>query len=69
MKPVRGRTQIPRSLKVYLDCSLLRKSCCQLAQITDLGEKQIILTEIEIPTQISFIDEASSEKGEIVVLL
>lgn len=68
-KPVRGRTRIPPSLKVYLHCSLLRKSCCKLAQSTDLGEKQIILTEIETPTQISFINEASSEKGEIVVPL
>ena len=68
-KPVRGRTRIPPNLKVYLDCSLLRKSCRQLAQSTDLGETQIILTAIETPAQISFIDEASSEKGEIVVPL
>ena len=67
MKPVSGRTRIPPSLKVYLYCSLLLKGCCQLAQSTDLEEKQIILTET--PTQISFIDEASSEKGEIVVTL
>ncbi|XP_007532138.2 protein artemis [Erinaceus europaeus] len=57
------------SLKVYLYCSPVTKELLLTSPKYRFWEKRIISIEIETPTQISLIDEASGEKEEIVVTL
>ncbi|KAM5234989.1 protein artemis [Ctenodactylus gundi] len=65
------------ALKRRLECSL--KACLYCSPVTKellltnpkyrFWEKRIVAIEIETPTQISLVDEASGEKEEIVVTL
>ncbi|XP_036163202.1 protein artemis isoform X2 [Myotis myotis] len=57
------------SLKVYLYCSPVTKELLLTSPKYRFWEKRIISIEIETPTQISLVDEASGEKEEIVVTL
>ncbi|XP_032477991.1 protein artemis isoform X1 [Phocoena sinus] len=57
------------SLKVYLYCSPVTKELLLTSPRYRFWEKRIISIEIETPTQISLVDEASGEKEEIVVTL
>ncbi|XP_049633733.1 protein artemis [Suncus etruscus] len=57
------------SLKVYLYCSPVTKELLLTSPKYRFWEKRIISIEIETPTQISLIDEASGEKEEVVVTL
>ncbi|XP_058138355.1 protein artemis isoform X2 [Dasypus novemcinctus] len=69
MQPVSGRTRISTSLKVYLYCSPVSKELLLTSPKYRFWEKRIISIEIETPTQITLVDEASGEKEEIVVTL
>ncbi|KAM8802330.1 protein artemis isoform 2-T2 [Rhynchonycteris naso] len=57
------------SLKVYLYCSPVTKELLLTSPKYRFWEKKIISIEIETPTQISLVDEASGMKEEIVVTL
>ncbi|XP_036916633.1 protein artemis isoform X3 [Sturnira hondurensis] len=57
------------SLKVYLYCSPVTKELLLTSPKYKFWEKRIISIEIETPTQIPLVDEASGEKEEIVVTL
>ncbi|XP_074124657.1 protein artemis isoform X2 [Sminthopsis crassicaudata] len=57
------------SLKVHLYCSPVTKELLLTNSRYSFWEKRIIALEIETPTQISLIDEASGEKEEVVVTL
>ncbi|XP_044533843.1 protein artemis [Gracilinanus agilis] len=57
------------SLKVHLYCSPVTKELLLTSPKYSFWEKRIIALEIETPTQISLIDEASGEKEEVVVTL
>ncbi|XP_051856394.1 protein artemis isoform X2 [Antechinus flavipes] len=57
------------SLKVHLYCSPVTKELLLTSSRYSFWEKRIIALEIETPTQISLIDEASGEKEEVVVTL
>nr|XP_055207913.1 protein artemis isoform X1 [Gorilla gorilla gorilla] len=60
---------LPQSLKVYLYCSPVTKELLLTSPKYRFWKKRIISIEIETPTQISLVDEASGEKEEIVVTL
>ncbi|XP_042847051.1 protein artemis isoform X1 [Panthera tigris] len=60
---------LPQGLKVYLYCSPVTKELLLTNPRYRFWEKRIISIEIETPTQISLVDEASGEKEEIVVTL
>ncbi|XP_007953111.1 protein artemis [Orycteropus afer afer] len=57
------------SLKVFLYCSPVTKELLLTSPKYRFWEKRIISIEVETPTQIPLIDEASGEKEEIVVTL
>ncbi|XP_055285078.1 protein artemis isoform X1 [Moschus berezovskii] len=57
------------SLKVCLYCSPVTKELLLTSPKYRFWEKRIVSIEIETPTQISLVDEASGEKEEIVVTL
>ncbi|KAI5932819.1 Protein artemis [Manis javanica] len=57
------------SLKVYLYCSPVTKELLLTSPKYRFWEKRIISIEVETPTQISLVDEASGKKEEIVVTL
>ncbi|XP_051006830.1 protein artemis [Acomys russatus] len=57
------------SLKVFLYCSPVTKELLLTSPKYRFWEKRIIAIEIETPTQISLVDEASGEKEEVVVTL
>ncbi|XP_074050172.1 protein artemis [Macrotis lagotis] len=57
------------SLKVHLYCSPVTKELLLTNPKYSFWEKHTIALEIETPTQISLIDEASDEKEEVVVTL
>ncbi|XP_050659171.1 protein artemis isoform X3 [Macaca thibetana thibetana] len=72
MKGLRAPTlkrRLECSLKVYLYCSPVTKELLLTSPKYRFWEKRIISIEIETPTQISLVDEASGEKEEIVVTL
>ncbi|XP_019789040.3 protein artemis isoform X2 [Tursiops truncatus] len=72
MKGLRAPTlkrRLECSLKVYLYCSPVTKELLLTSPRYRFWEKRIISIEIETPTQISLVDEASGEKEEIVVTL
>nr|XP_040134677.1 protein artemis isoform X2 [Ictidomys tridecemlineatus] len=72
MKGLRAPTlkrRLECSLKVYLYCSPVTKELLLTSPKYKFWEKRIISIEIETPTQISLVDEASGEKEEIVVTL
>ncbi|XP_008590685.1 PREDICTED: protein artemis-like [Galeopterus variegatus] len=72
MKGLRAPTlkrRLECSLKVYLYCSPVTKELLLTNPKYRFWEKRIISIEVETPTQISLIDEASGEKEEIVVTL
>ncbi|XP_048665129.1 protein artemis isoform X3 [Marmota marmota marmota] len=72
MKGLRASTlkrRLECSLKVYLYCSPVTKELLLTSPKYRFWEKRIISIEIETPTQISLVDEASGEKEEIVVTL
>ncbi|KAM6201799.1 LOW QUALITY PROTEIN: protein artemis-like [Rhynchocyon petersi] len=57
------------SLKVYLYCSPVTKELLLTNPKYRFWEKRIVAIEVDTPTQIPLIDEASGEKEEIVVTL
>ncbi|CAK7322342.1 Protein artemis [Vulpes lagopus] len=57
------------SLKVHLYCSPVTKELLLTSPRYRFWEKRIISIEIETPTQIPLVDEASGEKEDIVVTL
>ncbi|XP_031215382.1 LOW QUALITY PROTEIN: protein artemis [Mastomys coucha] len=57
------------SLKVFLYCSPVTKELLLTSPKYRFWENRIISIEIETPTQISLVDEASGEKEEVVVTL
>ncbi|XP_077025462.1 protein artemis isoform X5 [Tamandua tetradactyla] len=57
------------SLKVYLYCSPVTKELLLTNPKYRFWEKRIVSIEIETPTQITLVDEASDEKEEILVTL
>ncbi|XP_045320751.1 protein artemis isoform X3 [Leopardus geoffroyi] len=72
MKGLRAPTlkrRLECSLKVCLYCSPVTKELLLTNPRYRFWEKRIISIEIETPTQISLVDEASGEKEEIVVTL
>nr|XP_058915159.1 protein artemis isoform X1 [Kogia breviceps] len=72
MKGLRAPTlqrRLECSLKVYLYCSPVTKELLLTSPRYRFWEKRIISIEIETPTQISLVDEASGEREEIVVTL
>uniref|UniRef100_A0A2K6NDA8 Protein artemis n=1 Tax=Rhinopithecus roxellana TaxID=61622 RepID=A0A2K6NDA8_RHIRO len=72
MKGLRAPTlkrRLECSLKVYLYCSPVTKELLLTSPKYRFWEKRIMSIEIETPTQISLVDEASGEKEEIVVTL
>ncbi|XP_027449169.1 protein artemis isoform X2 [Zalophus californianus] len=72
MKGLRAPTlkrRLECSLKVYLYCSPVTKELLLTSPKYKFWEKRIISIEIETPTQISLVDEASGEKEEVVVTL
>ncbi|KAM4812636.1 protein artemis isoform X1 [Urocitellus parryii] len=72
MKGLRAPTlkrRLECSLKVYLYCSPVTKELLLTSPKYRFWEKRIISIEIETPTQISLVDEASGEREEIVVTL
>ncbi|OWK03384.1 DCLRE1C, partial [Cervus elaphus hippelaphus] len=68
MKGLRAPS-LKRSLKVCLYCSPVTKELLLTSPKYRFWEKRIVSIEIETPTQISLVDEASGEKEEIVVTL
>ncbi|XP_053428468.1 protein artemis isoform X2 [Nycticebus coucang] len=72
MKGLRAPTlkrRLECSLKVYLYCSPVTKELLLTSPKYRFWEKRIVSIEIETPTQISLVDEASGKKEEIVVTL
>nr|XP_004662420.2 protein artemis [Jaculus jaculus] len=72
MKGLRAPTlkrRLECSLKVFLYCSPVTKELLLTSPKYRFWEKRIRTIEIETPTQISLVDEASGEKEEIVVTL
>ncbi|XP_029420003.1 protein artemis [Nannospalax galili] len=72
MKGLRAPTlkrRLECSLKVFLYCSPVTKELLLTSPKYRFWEKRIVAIEIETPTQISLVDEASGEKEEIVVTL
>ncbi|XP_047610649.1 protein artemis isoform X1 [Phacochoerus africanus] len=72
MKGLRASTlkrRLECSLKVSLYCSPVTRELLLTNPRYRFWEKRIVSIEIETPTQISLIDEASGEKEEIVVTL
>ncbi|XP_012516420.1 PREDICTED: protein artemis isoform X2 [Propithecus coquereli] len=72
MKGLRAPTlkrRLECSLKVCLYCSPVTKELLLTSPKYRFWEKRIVSIEIETPTQISLVDEASGEKEEIVVTL
>uniref|UniRef100_A0A2K5HDL0 Protein artemis n=1 Tax=Colobus angolensis palliatus TaxID=336983 RepID=A0A2K5HDL0_COLAP len=72
MKGLRAPTlkrRLECSLKVYLYCSPVTKELLLTSPKYRFWEKRIVSIEIETPTQIPLVDEASGEKEEIVVTL
>ncbi|KAM9228651.1 LOW QUALITY PROTEIN: protein artemis [Dugong dugon] len=72
MKGLRAPTlkrRLECSLKVYLYCSPVTKELLLTNPKYRFWEKRTISIEVETPTQIPLIDEASGEKEEIVVTL
>ncbi|XP_045141567.1 protein artemis [Echinops telfairi] len=72
MKGLRAPTlkrRLECSLKVYLYCSPVTKELLLTNPKYRFWEKRIIALEVETPTQVPLIDEASGEKEEIVVTL
>ncbi|XP_003786843.1 protein artemis [Otolemur garnettii] len=72
MKGLRAPTlkrRLECSLKVCLYCSPVTKELLLTSPKYRFWEKRIISIEIETPTQISLVDEASGKKEEIVVTL
>ncbi|CAM2098633.1 protein artemis isoform X1 [Caretta caretta] len=57
------------SLKVHLYCSPVTKELLLTSPKYKFWENRIVTLEVETPTQISLLDEASGEKEEIVVTL
>ncbi|EHB16752.1 Protein artemis, partial [Heterocephalus glaber] len=72
MKGLRAPTlkrRLECSLKVHLYCSPVTKELLLTSPKYRFWEKRIVSIEIETPTQISLVDEASGEEEEIVVTL
>nr|XP_045730327.1 protein artemis isoform X2 [Mirounga angustirostris] len=72
MKGLRAPTlkrRLECSLKVCLYCSPVTKELLLTSPKYKFWEKRIISIEIETPTQIPLVDEASGEKEEVVVTL
>ncbi|KAM4828512.1 protein artemis isoform 1-T1 [Thomomys bottae] len=72
MKGLRAPTlkrRLECSLKVFLYCSPVTKELLLTNRKYRFWEKRIVSIEIETPTQISLVDEATGEKEEIVVTL
>uniref|UniRef100_A0A8C2VRU6 Protein artemis n=1 Tax=Chinchilla lanigera TaxID=34839 RepID=A0A8C2VRU6_CHILA len=72
MKGLRAPTlkrRLECSLTVHLYCSPVTKELLLTSPKYRFWEKRIVAIEIETPTQIALIDEASGEKEEIVVTL
>uniref|UniRef100_A0A8D2C0S5 Protein artemis n=1 Tax=Sus scrofa TaxID=9823 RepID=A0A8D2C0S5_PIG len=72
MKGLRASTlkrRLECSLKVSLYCSPVTRELLLTNPRYRFWEKRIVSIEVETPTQISLIDEASGEKEEIVVTL
>ncbi|XP_047598648.1 protein artemis isoform X4 [Lutra lutra] len=72
MKGLRAPTlkrRLECSLKVCLYCSPVTKELLLTSPKYRFWEKRIISIEIETPTQIPLVDEASGEKEEVVVTL
>uniref|UniRef100_A0A8C8YPU9 Protein artemis n=1 Tax=Prolemur simus TaxID=1328070 RepID=A0A8C8YPU9_PROSS len=72
MKGLRAPTlkrRLECSLKVCLYCSPVTKELLLTSPKYKFWEKRIVSIEIETPTQISLVDEASGEMEEIVVTL
>ncbi|XP_059119565.1 protein artemis [Peromyscus eremicus] len=57
------------SLKVFLYCSPVTKELLLTSPKYRFWEKRVRAIEIETPTQITLVDEASGEKEEVVVTL
>ncbi|XP_075782225.1 protein artemis isoform X4 [Pelodiscus sinensis] len=57
------------SLKVHLYCSPVTKELLLTSPKYKFWENRIVTLEVETPTQISLLDEASGEKEDIVVTL
>uniref|UniRef100_A0A8C4VVY4 Protein artemis n=1 Tax=Gopherus evgoodei TaxID=1825980 RepID=A0A8C4VVY4_9SAUR len=57
------------SLKVHLYCSPVTKELLLTSPKYKFWEHRIVALEVETPTQISLLDEASGEKEDIVVTL
>uniref|UniRef100_A0A8C3TCD3 Protein artemis n=1 Tax=Chelydra serpentina TaxID=8475 RepID=A0A8C3TCD3_CHESE len=57
------------SLKVHLYCSPVTKELLLTSPKYKFWENRIVALEVETPTQISLLDEASGEKEDIVVTL
>ncbi|KAM7178856.1 protein artemis isoform 1-T1 [Macrochelys suwanniensis] len=57
------------SLKVHLYCSPVTKELLLTSPKYRFWENRIVALEVETPTQISLLDEASGEKEDIVVTL
>ncbi|XP_051061855.1 protein artemis isoform X2 [Phodopus roborovskii] len=57
------------SLKVFLYCSPVTKELLLTSPKYRFWEKRVIAIEIETPTQIALVDEASGEKEEVIVTL
>ncbi|XP_055970599.1 protein artemis [Sorex fumeus] len=57
------------SLKVFLYCSPVTKELLLMSPKYKFWEKRVVSIEIESPTVIPLIDEASGEKEEVVVTL
>ncbi|XP_033621496.1 protein artemis isoform X8 [Fukomys damarensis] len=72
MKGLRAPTlkrRLECSLKVHLYCSPVTKELLLTSPKYRFWEKRIISLEVEAPTQIPLVDEASGEKEDIVVTL
>nr|XP_033814610.1 protein artemis isoform X2 [Geotrypetes seraphini] len=57
------------SLKIHLYCSPVTKELLLTNPKYSFWENRIITIEVEIPTQISLVDEASGEKEDVLVTL
>ncbi|XP_048223443.1 LOW QUALITY PROTEIN: protein artemis [Perognathus longimembris pacificus] len=72
MKGLRAPTlkrRLECSLKVFLYCSPVTKELLLTSPRYRFWEKRIVSIEIETPTQLSLVDEATGKKEEIVVTL
>ncbi|XP_029471346.1 protein artemis-like isoform X2 [Rhinatrema bivittatum] len=57
------------SLKIHLYCSPVTKELLLTSPRYSFWENRIVTIEVETPTQISLVDEASGEKEDVVVTL